>query len=130
MFDDSVFQFSDDWFTLGVVTPERLAALRAEWARGEDRHPEHYRWRAFIAFLADHRPLTPDLAAALYELGARDPDSHAMGSSMIDRIVRLPECPEKVLDAAVASGRRHLVRLVERRRAESGDTRRHSDPAA
>ena len=113
--DDSHFELSDAWFTLGVVTPERLASLRDEWERGDDRKPEHYRWRAFVEFLAERRPLESRLAVALYELGERDPD-HSMGSSMMDRIVRLPECPEDVLAAAAASGRQHLMRLVERRR--------------
>ncbi len=114
--EDSPFQLTEDWFALGVVTPERLAVMRAEWERGEDPNPEHYRWRAFCDFVASRRPLAPDLAVALYALGERDPDQ-AMGGSMMDTIVRLPECPEAVLDAALASGRRHLMRLVERRRA-------------
>src|SRR5688572_14531132 len=109
--DDTLFQLSEPWFTLGVVTPERLATMRAEWGRGEDRNPEHYRWRAFTAFLGEQRPLSTELAGALYELGARDPD-RAMGESMMNAIVRLPECPESVLNAAAASGLRHLTRLV------------------
>jgi hypothetical protein len=128
MMDDSAFQLSDAWFTLGVVTRERLATMRAEWERGEDRNAEHYRWSAFVAFLAERRPLDPRLATALYELGERDPDQ-AMGSSMMDKIVRLPECPDEVLAAAAASGRRHLMRLVERRRADQSSAGRHSDPA-
>ena len=110
------FEFSPEWFALGLVTPERLAALRAEWERGEDRSPEHYRWRAFVAFLAERRPVSPELASALYELGARERD-RATGEAMMHRVVDLAECPEAVLAAAAASGRRHLVRAVERRRA-------------
>lgn len=128
MIDDSPFQLRDAWFTLGVVTPARLAAMRAEWERGEDRNPEHYRWGAFVAFLTERRPLDPLLAAALYALGERDPDQ-AMGSSMMDRLVRLPECPEEVLAAAATSGRSHLMRLVERRLADQS-AGRHPDPAA
>ena len=128
MMDDSAFQLSDAWFTLGVVTPERLATMRTEWERGEDRNAEHYRWGAFVAFLAERRPLDARLATALYELGEWDPD-HAMGSSMMDKIVRLPECPEEVLAAAAASGRRHLIRFVERRRADQGNFGRYPDRA-
>jgi len=128
MTDDSVFQLGEAWFTLGVVTPERLASMRDEWERAEDRNPEHYRWRAFVAFLDERRPLEPHMAAALYVLGERDSDQ-AMGSSIMDTIVRLPECPEEVLHAAAASGRRHLVRLVERRRGDQSSTSRHPDPA-
>lgn len=126
--DDTPFQLGEAWHALGVVTPERLAAMRAEWERGEDRNPEHYRWRAFLSFLGEHRPLGAELAAALYNLGERDSDE-AMGASMMDTIVRLPECPELVLDAAATSGRPHLTRLVERRRAHHGDAGRHRDPA-
>ena len=116
-FEDSPFEFTKAWFALGVVTPARLAALRAEWDRGEDNNPEHYRWRAFREFLIERRPLPPELVTALYQLGAEDRDQ-GMGGSMMDTLVRLPECPERVLVAAAGSGRRHLVRLVERRRAE------------
>ncbi|AHG92899.1 hypothetical protein J421_5364 (plasmid) [Gemmatirosa kalamazoonensis] len=118
--EETPFQFGDAWFALGLVTPERLAALRAEWASGEDRSPEHYRWQAFVEFLAERRPLSAELAAALYELGARDPDAHGMGAAMRHRIVELPECPASVLAAAAASGERHLVRAVERR-ARTGE---------
>jgi len=32
--------------------------MQDEWARGEDRNREHYRWRAFVAFLDERRPLS------------------------------------------------------------------------
>jgi hypothetical protein len=92
-FEESPFEFTEAWSKLGVLTPARLAALRAEWARGEDGNTEHYRWRAFREFPAEHRPLPPALVVALHELGAQDRDQ-AMGSSMMDTLVRLPECPE------------------------------------
>ena len=115
--DDSPFEFSAAWHALGVATPARVAALRAEWDRGEDRNPEHYRWRAFLEFVAEQpRPLAPDVVAALYRIGVEDAD-RAVGAAMMQRVVELPECPEHVLAAAAASGQRHLVRAVERRRA-------------
>ena len=115
--EDSSFGFSAAWHALGIATPARLAALRAEWDRGEDRSPEHYRWRAFEQFLREERrPLDPEVVAALYQLGAEDAD-FAMGQAMMHRVVELPECPERVLVAAAASGERHLARAVERRRA-------------
>jgi len=110
------FGFTEPWHTLGIVTPDQLEALRAEWARGDDRHPEHYRWRAFLAFVAERRPLTPDTAAALYDLGAADAD-RSMGEAMMHRVVELPECPAEVLAKAAASGIRHLAQAVERRPA-------------
>ena len=77
--EDSPFQLSEPWFTLGVVTPARLVAMRAEWA--------------------------------------------------MNTIVRLPECPDIVLDAAAASGLRHLTRLVERRRLRDAAADPHPDSA-
>jgi hypothetical protein len=90
--------------------------MMAEWEKGEDHNPEHYRYWAFREFLTGHRPLTPEQAKALFELGASDADE-AMGGAMMADIVYLPECPAEVLDMAIASGRKHLVRIVERRGA-------------
>jgi hypothetical protein len=109
--------FTPAWFALGVVDEGVLARQRAEWDKGDDRNTEHYRYRAFREFLAARRPLAPELAASLYELGATDPD-RSMGESTMAEIVRLPECPPAVLSAARASGCKHLVRIVQRRSAE------------
>lgn len=111
--------FTPAWYALGVVDDALLARQQAEWDKGEDHNTEHYRYGAFRAFLAAHRPLSPELAAALFELGAMDPDQMMGGAIMAD-IVHRPECPPAVLDAALASGRKHLARIVERRRAEPG----------
>src|SRR5438132_3900603 len=116
-FDDSSFDFSARWYELGVVTPARLAELRAEWQRGEDRNPARYRWRAFKGFLAERRPLDATLTAALYELGERDPD-RGLGQSMMHTIVELPECPAAILEAARVSGQASVARAAERRRNE------------
>jgi hypothetical protein len=51
------------------------------------------------------------MACTLYELGAADPD-HGMGGAMMNEIVRLPECPPDVIEAAANSGRKHLVKLA------------------
>ena len=113
--------FTPAWYALGVVDQAFLERARGEWDKGEDANTEHYRWWAFREFLASHRPLAPDLAVALYELGAADADP-GMGGSMMSAIVYLPECPQAVLDAAAASGVRHLTRAVERHRAEPDAT--------
>ncbi|MBM3979178.1 MAG: hypothetical protein FJ304_02620 [Planctomycetes bacterium] len=109
-----VLGFTPAWFALGVVDGSVMDRLTAEWNKGEDNNTEHYRYGAFRTFLAAHRPLTAETAAALYELGAADPDD-SMGGAIMADIVHLPECPEDVLAAALASGRKHLVRIVERR---------------
>ncbi len=114
--ENSPFEFSPPWFSLGIVTPTRLAEFRGEWERGEDRSPEHYRWRAFRAFVNEARPFSQAMAEALYALGASDPD-RAMGEAMMHKVVELPECPEVLVEAAATSGVRHLARAAERHRA-------------
>jgi hypothetical protein len=109
--------FTPAWYALGIVDQAFLARARAKWDKGEDNHAEHYRYWAFREFLAVHRPLSAQLAAALYELGAADADQGMGGAIMVD-IVYQPKCPEALLSAAAASGRRRLVRAVKRRRAE------------
>ncbi len=108
--------FTPAWYVLGVVDQPFLVRARAEWDKGEDVNTEHYRYWAFREFVAARRPLTAQLAAALYDLGAADAN-RGMGGAMMAGIVKLPECPETVLAAAAVSGHKHLVRAVERRRA-------------
>jgi hypothetical protein len=116
--------FTPAWYALGIVDEEFLARARVRWDKGEDDNTEHYRYGAFREFLAAHRPLSSQLAVALYELGAADADQ-GMGEAMMVDIVFQPGCPEVVLAAAAASGRRSLVRAAERRRAErDAETRR------
>ena len=111
--------FSLAWFELGVVDEKLLSKYRDEWDKGEDDNAEHHRYRSFRDFLAKRHPLTPELATALFDLGANDPDQ-AMGGSMMADIVRLPECPADVLNAALASNHPYLVRIVHKRKAEIG----------
>lgn len=106
--------FTPEWFALGVVDEVVLTRLQREWNKGEDDNTEHYRYWAFSEFLKSNQPLTSELAAALFALGAADPD-WSMGGSIMADIVYLSECPQTVLDAAMTSGRKHLVRIVERR---------------
>ncbi|WP_157369909.1 hypothetical protein [Zavarzinella formosa] len=110
--------FTPAWHAFGVADAAFLERARAEWDKGEDNNPEHYRYRAFCEFLAAKQPLSPELAIALYELGATDADQ-GMGGAMMAVIVRQPECPEEVLAMAATSGRPHLIRAVERRAEEA-----------
>ena len=102
--DDSPFEFSPRWYELGILTPEVLAALRAESDGHEERFHERYRWGAFAMFLAARRPLPAALAEALYELGEREGDRR-LGRAIMHEIVELPECPRAVLEKARAAGR-------------------------
>ena len=107
--------FTPEWYTLGIVDDALLDRLRADWDKGDDPNTEHYRYRAFVDFVLVHEPLSPDLAVALYELGSRDADP-GMGGAMMVNIIYRPDCPKSVLEAAAASGQRHLVRSAVRRR--------------
>ena len=107
-------RFTSDWFALGVVDKCLLDELMVEWDKGDDPNPEHYRLRAFRLFLSRVRPLTPSLAAALYDLGASDEDP-VMGGSMMLHVLHLDECPEELLRRALASDQRHLARAARRR---------------
>jgi hypothetical protein len=102
------------WLTLGLVTEAQVRAFEREYATGNDRHPEHYRYRAFRQYLNAHRPLPPEQAEAIYRLGEQDPD-RAMGRAMMFEILDLPECPKSLGREALASGERSLVRLVRRK---------------
>jgi hypothetical protein len=104
-------QFSDQWLRLGLLTEDELCALGHEYELSEDKNTEHYRYRVFRQYLASHMPLSSSMADALYELGKEDPD-HVMGGAMKHDIVGLKECPDNVLEKALASGENHLVKAV------------------
>lgn len=55
------------------------------------------------------------MSEAIYELGGEDPDA-SLGGDMQRTIVELPECPASVLDKALASGDKHLLKVVRRKR--------------
>lgn len=111
----SLLGFSDQWLLLGLVTEDELRLLGHEYDLSEDKSTEHYRYRVFGRFLASHRPLSPQMAEALYELGRDDPRP-PMGGAMMSDIVNLAECPAEVLEKAAASGENHLVKAVRRRK--------------
>lgn len=113
-----VLGYSENWFRPGVIDDLLLEQQRIEWETGLDTNPEHYRYSSFRRFLAGGRPLTADLAAALFSLGLKDHDL-SMGGAIMADIVRLPECPQSVLDAAIGTGRKHLEKIVARRRETS-----------
>ncbi|MFN3651932.1 MAG: hypothetical protein ACK47B_20350 [Armatimonadota bacterium] len=110
-----ILGFTSRWSELGVVTPDRLAELGRIFERGEDPHPEHYRYYAFREYLSGSRPIDPDQCEALYSLGGEDPDP-AMGRAMMHDILKLSECPDEMRERAFASGESDLVRLVSRLR--------------
>ena len=110
---DTPFGFTTGWYDLGIVDDGLLARLRAEWDKGEDDNLEHYRYWAFREFFAKHDPLSPELAVALWELAESDPDLRWV---IRTEIVRRPECPEPLVEAARASDLRYLARIIDWRR--------------
>jgi hypothetical protein len=113
-----ILGFTPAWYALGIVDQAFLDRARTEWKKGEDDNPGHYRYWALLEFLNAHPPLSAELAMALYELGDADTDQ-LMGGAIMAAIVHSPECPQAVLAAASASGRRHVIKAVECRRPEA-----------
>jgi hypothetical protein len=57
----------------------------------------------------------------LYDLGAKDP--HAiMGGSMMAEVLQLEECPDELIESALESGSKHLIRIAEARRSNAHNT--------
>jgi hypothetical protein len=110
-----LLEFSDQWLWLGLLTEDKLRTLGQEYEAGDDKATEHYRMRVFNEYLGSHRPLSPQVIEALYDLGWTDPDP-TMGGWMIRVLVDLEECPPGVLERASASGQNHLVKAVWWRR--------------
>jgi hypothetical protein len=107
--------FSEQWFALGLITKPQHQELLVEFQKGDDPHPEHYRWRVFCNFLGRHDPLSDQLMWQLYRLGEMDAD-HAMGGSMIAAILRRADCPaDLVREAARNSDRKHLKKIARDR---------------
>jgi hypothetical protein len=109
-----LLQLSDQWLRLGLLTQDELCALGQEYEAGEDKNAEHNRYRVFRRYLASHSPLPSQMAEALYELGREDPNP-AMGGAMMRDIVGLAECPTDMLEKALASEEKHLVRGARQR---------------
>ncbi|MEO7718828.1 MAG: hypothetical protein ABIY70_21730 [Capsulimonas sp.] len=109
----TLLHFSEDWFSLGVLTEAELTQCGMQYEESDDKFTAHYRYGAFCEFLKrTPRPMDAALADALYELGAADPN-RVMGASMMTEIVNLPECPPEVLKKALCSGWKHLAKIVQ-----------------
>src|SRR6185436_7409639 len=50
--------YTPEWLSLGIVDEGHLRAQSALFQISEDKHPEHYRSRAFLDFLDRTRELT------------------------------------------------------------------------
>ena len=112
--DDEIVQeleFSNSWIDLGIISPQVIEQLKLEWEKGEDPHPEHYRWRVFQRFLADHEALGFEMMQALYKLGEEDPD-FATGRAMVFAVVERSDCPTELLERSIRSGHEAVAKLA------------------
>ncbi|MCW3060814.1 MAG: hypothetical protein JWQ02_2635 [Capsulimonas sp.] len=113
----TLLHFSEDWFSLGVLTEAELTQYGMQYEASIDKNTEHYRYCAFRQFLKRApRPMDAALVTALYELGVADSD-RAMGASIMTHIVEMPECTNEVMEKALHSGWTHLAKIVERKRS-------------
>lgn len=113
-------EFSKEWVDLGIITPAKLEQLEAEWAMGEDKNTEHYRWSAFIDFVKSKGYLDEVIAKALYNLGANDPDG-TMGGSIMAHILRRKDCPKDLLELASTSEEKFLRKIANEKLAAEGE---------
>ena len=106
--------YSDDWTSLGIVSAAEVTEDTVQLSRGEDPHPEHYRWRRFVRFIHDRPTIDATLAASLYALGERDPD-RSLGESIISVIIRREDCPRQLHEKAMLSSAKHGKRVAAAR---------------
>ena len=107
--------FSEEWYSLGIITTKQHQELWVQFQTSIDRNPEHYRWRVFCDFLERKEQRSPDMMRRLYDLGKSDPDT-AMGDSMMAKVVGHIDCPDDVLrEASQDAMRKHLAKIVQRR---------------
>ena len=106
--------FTPEWFQLGVVNAESVLRYEREWQESEDHNPEHYRYRAFREYLNKACPLSDVQCAQMLELGEADPDL-SLGLAIMADILKLPDCPQSILQDALSREHGHLVKIAKRR---------------
>lgn len=105
------FGFSEAWFSLNVVSADKLAPMEERFLSGDDKHLEHYRWQAFTEFVRANRPLNSSQALGLWQLGEMDKDI-SLGGAMMAELLRLEECQGDLVQLALSSNRLHLVKIA------------------
>lgn len=108
-------EFDVKWFESGFVSSEKLAELWAEFQKGEDVNKEHYCWRAFTEYLKINKVIDENNLRKLYRLGETDADNHGMGISMRIEILKRNDCPADLIDKALNSGDKNLIKFAERK---------------
>ena len=75
-------KFTEPWYRLGIIDAATMRDTILNFRMYDDSGDEHWRYGAFVHFMRRHAKLTEEQCAALFELGACDPDS-AMGQSIM-----------------------------------------------
>lgn len=115
------FQFSEDWFEIGILNARSLESIEREFNESDDPHLEHYRWRAFSDYLKNSRDLTEDQIIALHKMSEKDPDT-VLSGAMIRTLLDVPNCPASILNHYLESEEKFLRVAADRaikRRKES-----------
>lgn len=107
-------EFDENWFELGFVSPEKLNELWIDFQSGKDTNKEHYRWRAFTHYLKINKEINENNLRELYKLGETDADNYGMGMSMRIRILQRKECPIDLINKALNSDEKPLVKVAKR----------------
>ena len=107
--------FDEKWFDSGFVSSEKLFELWTDFQNGEDRNKEHYRWRAFTHYLKINNEINENNLRKLYRLGETDADNYGMGMSMRIEILQRKECPADLINEALKSGEKPLVKVAKRK---------------
>lgn len=100
--------YTEGWLRLGVVDTLFLEHQYAEFQNSDDKHPEHYRCRAFAGFLKQRRRLSDDEIEAIFKLTDNGPDgcdlrvnrimelllSQLLTDDQLSDLMRFPEVDE------------------------------------
>jgi len=105
-------EFSNEWLELNIITPDLLDEFQREFDTGEDRNPEHYRWKAFDRFLKLNPALPPETLVSVYRLGELDPDC-SMGGAMMRELLNRQDCPIELIEESLSSDRPFLVKAAQ-----------------
>ena len=105
-------EFSERWRELNIITPELLNEFQKQFESGEDKHPEHYRWRAFVRFLELNPVLPAETLSSLFTPGEQDPDE-SMGGAMMRELLDRKDCPVELIERSLTSGRAFLVKAAQ-----------------
>lgn len=103
--------YSAEWEALGIITREGMERDREACERGDDPHPEHYRWRAFVRFVHGQASLAAETARRLYGLGGIDPDV-VLGESIMSVVLRHDDCPADLFELGLKTSSEHLRQVA------------------